>query len=71
MRFFVRDLRDFNVLRNILRKLMFFEKSLLDLYTITEKFRRTKLKYAKLQKKALKTQELKFYKKLIQRNMLT
>lgn len=50
---------------------MFFEKSLLDLYTITEKFRRTKLKYAKLQKKALKTQELKFYKKLIQRNMLT
>ena len=48
MRFFVRDLRNLNVRKNTLRELVFSDRSLLDLHTIAEKSKRTKLKYVKL-----------------------
>lgn len=55
MRFFVRDLRNSNVRKNILKELMFLNKFLLNLYIIIKKFKRVKLKYIKLQEKIFKT----------------
>ena len=69
LRSFVRELLDSNVRRDTLRELISANRSLIELHIIAEESRRAKIEYERLQSEIIKVQELKFYKKLIQRNM--
>jgi hypothetical protein len=45
------------------------ERSLLEIYTITEEARRTKIELQKFREKEMKIKELNFYKTLVKRNI--
>jgi hypothetical protein len=69
IRSFIRGIIDEDVKCQTFKGMGSPERSLLGMYTIAEKARRTKIELQKFKKEEIKIKELNFYKTLIKRNM--